>query len=93
MTVGQSQVGECILNFCAFKEAKTAVDAVGNARIEQQFFEDAGLCIGAVKYSSRITAMTLTNPVLKLLDDKATFVYFIKSRVDRDLVALGTCCP
>src|SRR3546814_5953029 len=78
-----------MFDFHALKEALAAVNAVGNAGLQQGFFKLVRLGVGAVKYGHLRGQLAAVEPGLNAPGNKARFVHFVESRVDAQRLALG----
>mgnify|MGYP001650473091 CR=1 FL=1 len=79
---GETQVGERVFDFGALEEAQAAIDAVGQAVLQEHFFEDARLGVGAVEDGAVVVTAACRLPALDFGADVACFVVFVNSGVD-----------
>jgi hypothetical protein len=83
----QAQVGQRMLDLGAFEEAQAAIDAIGQAGIEQRVFQRAALRVAAVEQGDFGAGMAVARQRLDFLDDEARFVAVGIGFMDADRLA------
>ena len=92
-TAHQAQIRHGILDFCPFKKALTAVDAVGNAAAQQRLFQHPRLGVGAIKNGNLAAAQAVSNALLNALDNKARLILLIEAGIQGNRVAFVAVGP
>ena len=83
----QAQVGQRMLDLGALEEAQAAIDAIGQAGIEQRVFKRAALRVAAVEQGDFGAGMAIARQRLDFLDDEARFVAVGIGFMDADRLA------
>ena len=90
---GETQVGERVFDFGAFEEAQAAVNAVRQTVLQEHFFKNARLGVGAVEDGAFVVAAAVCMPALDVLADVARFVHFVDGGVDAYCCAALAVAP
>ena len=92
-TFEQAQVGHGVLDFRAFEEALTAIDAVRDALAQQGFFKHPRLGVGAVQNGDIATGQTGFQRAFDGFYHVARFVMLVERGVQVDRFAIATVGP
>jgi hypothetical protein len=89
----QAQVGQRMLYLGALEEAQAAIDAVGQAGIEQRVFQRPRLRVAAVEQGDFGTGVAVALQGLDLFDDPARLVALAVGLMDADRLAAAGLGP